>query len=98
MKYKNYYRVSNIQRDAILQEYLTSDLSCRELAERYGLKTNTISKWVQRYLNQNNVVSLQATVLSLSIFFLPPPVTRREAVLYSFLTMGTVPAVIQRTS
>jgi transposase-like protein len=59
MKYKNYYRVSNIQRDAILQEYLTSDLSCRELAERYGLKTNTISKWVQRYLNQNNVVSLQ---------------------------------------
>ena len=42
MKYKNYYRVSNIQRDAILQEYLTSDLSCRELAERYGLKTNTI--------------------------------------------------------
>ena len=94
MKYKNYYRVSNIQRDAILQEYLTSDLSCRELAERYGLKTNTISKWVQRYLNQNNVVSLQATVF----FFLPPPVTRREAVLYSFLTMGTVPAVIQRTS
>ena len=60
MKYKNYYRVSNIRRDEILREYLTSELSCRELAEKHGLKAGTISKWIQRYLNQKNVVSLQA--------------------------------------
>ena len=58
--YKKYYRTPISQRNEILREYLTSDLNCRELGEKYGLRHATVYKWVCRYLNQKKVVPLQS--------------------------------------
>ena len=57
MKYK---KVSKEKRNEILREYLSSQLSCRELSEKYDVKSETIYKWSRRYLNQENVLSLQS--------------------------------------
>ena len=60
MMYKKYYRTPISQRDQILREYLTSDLNCRELGEKYGLRRTTVYNWVRKYLNQEKVVPLQS--------------------------------------
>ena len=60
MMYKKYYRTPISQRNEILREYLTSDLNCRELGEKYGLRRTTVYNWVRKYLNQEKVVPLQS--------------------------------------
>ena len=52
-------KVSKEKRNEILREYLTCELSCRELGEKHHVKGDTIRKWTYRYLNEGNVVSLQ---------------------------------------
>ena len=53
-----YQRIPVEKRNEIMREYLTSDLSYRELSEKHHIKPDTIQKWLQRHLYRENVISL----------------------------------------
>ena len=65
---------SREQREAIVREYLTSDMSRRELAEKYRLDSdNIISVWVKRYGYDEKSLSLQPQTIN-------PPVGMKKKV------------------
>ena len=57
-RYLKYQITPEEKRNEILQEFLTSNLTYRELAEKHHVREATIREWVHKYIRKKKAVSL----------------------------------------